>query len=182
MLHCPEADVVAVTHEHADHNDVGGVKGKPQVVRGAGAHEAKGIRVKGVATYHDTSKGSQRGENTIFCIAVDGVTICHVGDLGHDLDDRTVADVGPVDVLLVPVGGNFTVDAAVANRVCDRLKPKLVIPMHFQNDRCPNFPVTGVDDFVALRSPVKRLDGSELTVRKEDLPATVETVVTPARA
>jgi L-ascorbate metabolism protein UlaG (beta-lactamase superfamily) len=177
-----EADVVAVTHEHADHNDVGGVKGKPQVVRGAGAHEAKGIRVKGVATYHDTSKGSQRGENTIFCIAVDGVTICHVGDLGHDLDDRTVAEVGPVDVLLVPVGGNFTVDAAVANRVCDRLKPKLVIPMHFQNDRCPNFPVTGVDDFVALRSSVKRLEGTELTVRKEDLPATVETVVLqPAR-
>jgi L-ascorbate metabolism protein UlaG (beta-lactamase superfamily) len=177
-----EADVVTVSHEHADHNDVAGVKGKPQIVRGAGTHEAKGIRFKGVATYHDTSTGSQRGENTLFCFAVDGVNVCHLGDLGHALDDRAVTEAGPVDVLLVPVGGNFTIDAAVANRVCDKLKPKIVIPMHFQNDRCPNFPVTGVDDFVALRSSVKRLDGSEVTVRKEELPATVETVVLrPAR-
>jgi L-ascorbate metabolism protein UlaG (beta-lactamase superfamily) len=177
-----EADIVTVSHEHADHNDVAGVKGKPQVVRGVGAHEAKGIRFKGVAAYHDTATGSQRGENTIFCFEVDGVKVCHLGDLGHPLDDRAVAEAGPVDVLFVPVGGNFTVDAAVANRVCDRLKPKIVIPMHFQNDRCPNFPVAGVDDFTALRSSVKRIDGSEITVRKEELPATVETVVLrPAR-
>jgi L-ascorbate metabolism protein UlaG (beta-lactamase superfamily) len=177
-----EADIVTVSHEHADHNDVAGVKGKPQIVRGVGTHEAKGIRFKGVAAYHDPSTGSQRGENTIFCFAVDGVNVCHAGDLGHDLDDRIVAETGPVDVLLVPVGGNFTIDAAVANRVCDKLKPKLIIPMHFQNDRCPNFPVTSVDDFVTLRSSVKRLDASEVVVRKEELPANVETVVLrPAR-
>src|SRR3972149_1099718 len=155
-----ECDGVTLSHEHADHNDVAGVKGKPQIIRGAGAHEAKGIRFKGVATYHDESTGSQRGENTMFCFAVDGVNVCHLGDLGHALDDRAVAEAGPGDVLLVPVGGNFTIDAAVAHRVCDKLKPKVVIPMHFQNDRCPNFPVTGVDDFVALRSSVKRIDGS----------------------
>ena len=177
-----EADVVAVSHEHADHNDVGGVKGKPQVVRGAGAHEAKGIRVKGVATYHDTSKGSQRGENTIFCIAVDGVTICHVGDLGHALDDATAAEIGPVDLLLLPVGGNFTIDAAVANGICEKLRPKVVIPMHFKNERCPNFPVAGVDDFVALRGNVRKLDGSELALTAAALPAETETVVLrPAR-
>jgi L-ascorbate metabolism protein UlaG (beta-lactamase superfamily) len=177
-----QADIVTVSHDHADHNDVAGVKGKPQVVRGAGTHEAKGIRFKGVAAYHDTSTGSQRGENTILCFAVDGVNVCHLGDLGHDVDDRAVTEVGPVDVLLVPVGGNFTIDAAVASRVCDKLKPKIVIPMHFQNERCPNFPVTGVDDFVALRSSVKTIDGSEVTVRKEELPPTVETVVLrPAR-
>ena len=118
----------------------------------------------------------------MFCFAVDGVNICHLGDLGHDLDDRTVAEAGPVDVLLVPVGGNFTIDAAVANCVCDKLKPKMVIPMHFQNDRCPNFPVAGVDEFVKMRPSVKKLDSSEVTVRKEELPASVETVVLrPAR-
>jgi L-ascorbate metabolism protein UlaG (beta-lactamase superfamily) len=88
----------------------------------------------------------------MFCFAVDGVNVCHLGDLGHDLDDRAVADAGPVDVLLIPVGGNFTIDAAVASRVCDKLKPKIAIPMHFRNERCPNFPVAGVDDFVAMRS------------------------------
>jgi L-ascorbate metabolism protein UlaG (beta-lactamase superfamily) len=177
-----EADIVTVSHDHADHNDVGAVKGKPQVVSGAGSHEAKGVRFKGVPTYHDPSSGSQRGANVMFCFALDGVNVCHVGDLGHDLDDRAVTEAGPIDVLLIPVGGNFTIDAAEANRVCERLKPKIIIPMHFQNERCPNFPVKGVDDFVAMRPAVKRLDGSEVTVRKEDLPAAVETVVLrPAR-
>jgi len=177
-----EADIVVVSHEHADHNDVAQVKGNPTVVRGAGSHEAKGIRFKGVASAHDPSGGSQRGENTIFCFAVDGVNVCHLGDLGHDLDDRAVAEAGPVDVLLVPVGGNFTIDAAAANRVCNKLNPKMVIPMHFKNERCPNFPVAGVDEFEGMRPSVKKLDGSEVTVRKEELPSAVETVVLrPAR-
>jgi L-ascorbate metabolism protein UlaG (beta-lactamase superfamily) len=177
-----EADIVTVSHDHADHNNVADVKGKPQIVRGAGAHEAKGIRFKGVAAFHDPSSGSQRGSNTMFCFAVDGVNVCHLGDLGHDLDDRAGADVGPVDVLLIPVGGNFTIDAAVASRVCDKLKPKIVIPMHFQNERCPNFPVSGVDDFAKKRPSVKKPGSSEITVRKEELPASVETVVLrPAR-
>ena len=177
-----EADVVTVSHDHADHNNVADVKGKPQVVRGVGSHEAKGIRFKGVATYHDTSSGRERGANTLFCFAVDGVNVCHLGDLGHELDDRTVTEAGPVDVLLVPVGGNFTVDAGVAHRVCEKLGPKVVIPMHFRNDRCPNFPVAGVDDFVRLRSSVKRLDASEVSISREELPPTVETVVLrPAR-
>ena len=103
---------------------------------------------------------------------MDGVNVCHLGDLGHDLDDRTVAEAGPVDVLLVPVGGNFTIDAAAANRVCDKLKPKMVIPMHFRNDRCPNFPVADVDDFVKMEARLQRSH-----VRKEELPTTVETVV-----
>jgi len=177
-----EADVVTVTHDHADHNNVADVKGKPQVVRGVGSHEARGIRFKGIATYHDTSSGGERGANTVFCFAVDGVNVCHLGDLGHDLDDRTVAEAGPVDVLLVPVGGNFTVDAAVAHRVCEKLGPKVVIPMHFRNERCPSFPVAGVDEFVRLRPSVKTLDASEVSFSREELPATVETVVLrPAR-
>lgn len=177
-----EADIVTVSHEHADHNNVADVKGDPQVVRGVGSHEAKGIRFKGVTTHHDESSGSQRGPNTLFCFAVDGVNVCHAGDLGHGLDDSAAADAGPVDVLLVPVGGNFTVDAAVANNVCEKLKAKIVIPMHFQNDRCPNFPVAGVDEFLAMRSSTKKLDASEVTVRREELPESVETVVLrPAR-
>ena len=122
------------------------------------------------------------GENTIFCFAVDGVNVCHLGDLGHDLDDRAVSEIGAVDVLLAPVGGNFTIDAAVTNQVCEKLKPKLVIPMHFRNDHCPNFPVAGVDEFQGMRSAVKTPGSSEVTVRKEDLPSAVETVVLqPAR-
>jgi L-ascorbate metabolism protein UlaG (beta-lactamase superfamily) len=171
------ADIVTVSHEHDDHNNVAAVQGNPQVVRGAGIHEAKGIQFKGVASSHDPTSGSQRGPNTIFCFALDDINVCHLGDLGHDLDDRTAAEIGQVDVLLIPVGGNFTIDAAAATRACEKLSPRVVIPMHFKNERCPNFPVAGVEDFLKGRAAVKRPNESEVELRKSDLPAAAETVV-----
>jgi L-ascorbate metabolism protein UlaG (beta-lactamase superfamily) len=171
------ADIVTVSHDHADHNNVAAVKGNPQVVRGLGSHEVKGIQFKGIATAHDESAGKQRGSNTIFCFTLDGINVCHLGDLGHELSDQTVADIGDVDVLLIPVGGNFTIDAIVANGVCKKLAPKLIIPMHYKNARCPTFPVASVDEFTREREQVKTPPGSEIEVNKEELPATAETIV-----
>ncbi len=171
------ADIVTVSHDHADHNNVAAVKGSPQVVQGVGSHEAKGVRFKGIATAHDESSGKERGANTIFCFALDGINVCHLGDLGHDLSDQAVADIGDVDVLLIPVGGNFTIDAPVAERVCQKLAPKVVIPMHFRNDRCPGFPVAGVEDFTQARQQVKTIAGSEIELKKEQLPSGAETMV-----
>jgi L-ascorbate metabolism protein UlaG (beta-lactamase superfamily) len=171
------ADIVTVSHDHADHNNVAAVKGNPQVVRGLGSHEAKGIQFKGIATAHDESAGKQRGSNTIFCFTLDGINVCHLGDLGHELSDQTVADIGDVDVLLIPVGGNFTIDGVVANVICKKLAPKLIIPMHFKNARCPTFPVAGVEDFTREREQVKAMPGSEIEVKKEQLPTAAETIV-----
>lgn len=176
------ADIVIVSHEHGDHNNVAAVKGDPQVIRGDGSHEAKGLTFRGVASYHDASKGGERGENTIFCFAVDGVNVCHVGDLGHELDDKAIAQIGQVDLLLLPVGGNFTIDATVAGQVCEKLRPKVVIPMHFKNERCPTFPVAEVDEFLGVCSQVKKLESSEVEITADALPASTETVVLkPAR-
>jgi len=171
------ADIVTVSHDHADHNNVAAVKGSPQVVQGVGSHEAKGVRFKGVATAHDESSGKERGANTIFCFALDGINVCHLGDLGHDLSDQAVADIGDVDVLLIPVGGNFTIGAAVADVVCKKLAPRVIIPMHFKNDRCPTFPVAGVEDFTQTRQQVKTIAGSEIELKKEQLPSGAETMV-----
>jgi L-ascorbate metabolism protein UlaG (beta-lactamase superfamily) len=171
------ADVVTVSHDHADHNNVAAVKGNPQVVQGVGSHEAKGVRFNGVATAHDESSGKERGTNTIFCFALDGINVCHLGDLGHDLSDQTVADIGDVDVLLIPVGGNFTIDAPVANGICRKLAPRVIIPMHFKNARCPSFPVAGVEDFTRERQQVKTIAGSEIELKKERLPSGAETIV-----
>jgi L-ascorbate metabolism protein UlaG (beta-lactamase superfamily) len=88
------ADVVTVSHDHRDDNNVAAVKGDPQVVRGVGSQKAKGIHFHGVASAHDRSSGSERGANTIFCFALDGTNVCHLGDLGHDLSYQTVADMG----------------------------------------------------------------------------------------
>jgi L-ascorbate metabolism protein UlaG (beta-lactamase superfamily) len=171
------ADIVTVSHEHPDHNNTAAVKGKPEVVRGAGVHKVKGVEIKGVSTSHDEASGSQRGPNTVFCFTLDGVRVCHLGDLGHDLAAGLLAEIGPVDVLLIPVGGNFTIDANVASRVADRIAPKVVIPMHFNNERCRDFPVAAVDDFRKKRQRVRTLDASEVEIKKDNLPAETETVI-----
>ncbi len=171
------ADIVTVSHDHPDHNYVAGVPGKPQVVTGTGTHRAKGIEFKGIASYHDESSGGERGPNTIFCFTVNGVRLCHVGDLGHQLTDKQLSEIGEVDVLLIPVAGTFTIDAAGANKVVDKIKPRVVIPMHFRTERCPSFPVTDCQPFLAGKKNVKRMNASEVEFRKGELPKETEIVV-----
>jgi L-ascorbate metabolism protein UlaG (beta-lactamase superfamily) len=169
------ADIVTVSHEHGDHNNVAAVRGNPEVVRGTA--KVKGIEFKGILTYHDDVEGHPRGKNTILCFGVDGVRVCHLGDLGHPLSDEQVSELGKVDILLAPVGGNFTIDARVATELCDRLKPAVVIPMHYRNDRCPTFPVTGVDEFLRGKEGVKRLDVSEVDFTPGGLPSATQIIV-----
>ena len=168
------ADIVTVSHEHGDHNNVAAVKGNPEVVRGTA--KVKEVEFKGIPTYHDNVGGNQRGKNTIFCFEVNGIRVCHLGDLGHQLSDKQVAEIGRVDILLVPVGGFYTIDANVATVVCNQLTPKVIIPMHYKNDRC-RFPVFSVDEFIQGKEGVGRLDASEVEFKKGELPATTQIVV-----
>ncbi len=168
------ADIVTVSHEHSDHSNVSAVRGNPEAVRGTA--KVRGIEFKGVPTYHDNTGGSQRGKNTIFCFEVDGIRVCHLGDLGHPLNDKQTAELGSVDILLIPVGGSYTIDAKVASQLCDRLKPKVIIPMHFKNDKCA-FPIAGVDEFLQGKEGVSRLDASEVEFKQGELPASTQTVV-----
>ena len=171
------ADIVVVSHEHPDHNNVEGVPGSPDVIRGAGKRQAKGIEFRAIASFHDDTGGSQRGPNNIFCFTVNGVRLCHLGDLGHTLSDQQLADIGEVDVLLTPMAGNFTIDADAAHKVVGQIKPCVVIPMHYQTDKCPTFPVTDVEPFLAGKTNVKRLDTAEAEFKKEQLPSATEIVV-----
>ena len=168
------ADIVTVSHEHTDHNNVSGVRGNPEVVRGTA--KVKGIEFKGIPTYHDDAEGELRGNNAILCFEVDGIRVCHLGDLGHPLSDKQTAELGSVDILLIPVGGFYTIDAKVASQLCDGLKPKVIIPMHFKNNKCA-FPIAGVDGFLQGKEGVSRLDASEVEFKQGELPATTKTVV-----
>lgn len=170
------ADIVMVSHEHGDHNNAAAVSGSPQLVKGAGVQEAKGIQFKGIASFHDDAEGSQRGPNTIFCFTVDDVKLCHLGDLGHHLSEQQIADIGDVDVLLIPVGGFFTIDAAVATDTTEKLKPRVVIPMHYSTDKCA-YPISGVEDFLKGKVNVKKMDASEVELTKSELPSATEIVV-----
>lgn len=126
------ANLVLTSHAHADHNYVAGVSGSPYVISGPGEYEVKGVKVTGVASFHDDEKGSKRGKNTIYLIEAEGIFVCHLGDLGHLLTEEEVSQIGKVDVLLVPVGGYYTIDAEKAMTVVNQLEPLIVVPMHFK--------------------------------------------------
>jgi L-ascorbate metabolism protein UlaG (beta-lactamase superfamily) len=131
---------------------------------------------KGIATYHDPSKGSERGTNTIFTFSVDGLNVCHLGDLGHVLTDKELAEVGPVDILFIPVGGYFTIDSKEATRVGEQIRPKVLIPMHFKTEKC-GFPIAPVEDFLKGKTNIKRVKASEVTFDQTSLPSKMEIVV-----
>jgi L-ascorbate metabolism protein UlaG (beta-lactamase superfamily) len=170
------ADIVTVSHDHFDHNAVSSVAGKPELVKNIGAKNVKGIQFKGIATYHDEAGGKQRGANTILCFSVDGIKICHLGDLGHPLNSGQLKEIGDVDLLLIPVGGYFTIDARVATQICNDLKPRVIVPMHYKTAKL-DFPVAGVDDFLKGKGNVKRLDRNEIELKAETLPGESEILV-----
>jgi L-ascorbate metabolism protein UlaG (beta-lactamase superfamily) len=170
------ADVVTVSHGHLDHCNVAAVRGNPEVVRRTGRSAAKGVEFNGIASYHDDAKGRLRGNNIIFCFEVDGIKVCHLGDLGHLLDDKQLAEIGSVDIVLIPVGGFFTIDARAASQVCDQLKPKVIIPMHYRTEK--SFPdIARVDEFIKGKSNVTRQDSSEVEFKAGELPATAQIIV-----
>jgi len=169
------ADVVVVTHEHFDHNAVGEVSGRPAVLREPrGRKSAAGIEFLGVKTYHDTQQGRQRGENTVVVFEVDGVRFCHAGDLGEALSPDQVRRIGRVDVVMLPVGGFFTLDLADANRVVAQLKPKVAIPMHYRTRyTAPGLRMlAGVGGFLRGKKNVRMIKGSQVTVSSAGLPNT----------
>lgn len=170
------ADVVLVSHDHGDHNNVSTVQGKPEVVKGSGTKTVGRIPFRGVATSHDTSRGSERGPNTAFCFTLDNLNLCHLGDLGHALSPVQVTEIGAVDILFIPVGGFFTIDAVVAAQVCDQLKPRITIPMHFKTPKCV-YPIAGVEDFLKGKKGVRKIAGSEMELGRQDLPTDTEIVL-----
>jgi L-ascorbate metabolism protein UlaG (beta-lactamase superfamily) len=148
-------------------------------VRGAGKKELKGVPIEGTDVFHDTSGGKERGANTVFKMTIDGIKIVHLGDLGHPLSDQEVRNIGAVDILLVPVGGYFTIDAATAETIIGKLNPKIVVPMHFKTEKC-GFPIASVNEFTKNKQ-IKEFD-SEFEMNKENLPGIITTyVLTPAK-
>jgi len=130
----PSADIVTVSHEHEDHNFVQGVAGTPKVIRGPGEYEIAGVMITGIRTIHDSQEGKRQGKNTVYVIEMDDIRTCHLGDLGHIPTADQVEEMSGVEILLVPVGGGGTLDAAAAAETVSLLAPRLVIPMHYATD------------------------------------------------
>lgn len=152
-MHPITADIVTISHEHRDHNDVPSVSGNPLVIRGTFETEIDGIFIRGVNTFHDTKGGKERGSNKVFIISSEGLQLVHLGDLGHPLSPQQVQAIGPVDILMVPVGGTYTIDAAGAAAAVRTLKPKIVIPMHYLTQYV-TLPIEPVEKFTSLYGQV----------------------------
>ncbi len=144
------------------------MKGNPKVLSSEGSTSVGEATISGVGTFHDETRGSQRGRNVVFTVEMDGLRVTHLGDLGHPLSDRQAAEIGKPDILLVPVGGFFTIDASTASEVAEKLGPRIVIPMHYKTECC-GFPIASVDGFLRGKENVKRV-GQEAEVSPESLP------------
>src|SRR5713101_102746 len=125
------ASIVTVSHDHPGHNYVSGVSGNPRVVRGPGEYEISDVLITGVASYHDNKRGQERGRNTIYVIHMDDLVICHLGDLGHTLQEEQLEEVADADILLIPIGGHNTINATQAAEVISQVEPRIIIPMHY---------------------------------------------------
>lgn len=171
------ADAVLVTHEHADHNNVGLIAGAPRVLRaaqGVGDHDLGFCTVRGIPAFHDDAKGKQRGSNTVYRIELGGLAFVHLGDLGHLLSAGQATALQPVDVLFAPLGGHFTLDPAKLDALVESLAPHVVVGMHFATRYTPKLPIASATEVARGRANVRQLGASEFEVDRSQLPAATE--------
>lgn len=175
------ADVCTVSHSHPGHNQVAGIGGNPKILSGPGEYEVKGINITGVPTFHDSERGKKRGKNTAYLIELDDLVVCHLGDLGHVLTAEQVDQIGDnVDVLLIPVGGDGTIDAAQAVEVISLLDPGVVIPMHYRVGELDSH-LDPVEKFLREMGVSEAAPQPRATMSKTGLPEATQVLVLDPR-
>ena len=175
------ADIILSSHGHGDHWDRRTAKEwskvDTEILKWKNEEfDIKGVKIKGIATAHDDQGGALRGPNTVFVFTIDEITFCHCGDLGHTLSDDQLKQIGKIDVLLIPVGGFFTIGPEEATKVVEQLKPKIVIPMHYYHEGLAELfkKLSKVDEFLKGKTNAKKLDSSETDINKEKFPEKTE--------
>ena len=175
------ADVVLQSHDHKDHNNTKVIDsptgGKPMFFARSGEYEVSGVVITGISSFHDDSEGSERGKNIIFHLMFDGLNIVHLGDLGQSkLSEEQITQIGTTDILLIPVGGNYTIDSHTAATIVSQLEPKIIIPMHFKIEGL-KFELEGVERFLQEMGAESVIPQPKLPITKEKLPEESQVVV-----
>jgi len=164
------ADIVTVSHQHKDHNNIKIVKDVKKIIDGAGEYEIGGVSIIGIQAFHDKKHGEERGKNTVFIFEIDGIRIAHLGDLGEQLSDDQIDAMGDIDILLIPVGGEYTIGANEAVMLVQKIDPMIIIPMHYQlpENKDKMSRLASVDGFLKeVGMMVERLP--KLSIKKDDL-------------
>ena len=175
-IHVPDVlgDIILVSHDHYDHNSVESVeKENSMVITDETEKTVLDVQIKGIKSFHDGCHGEKRGKNIIYKFTMDNISFCHLGDLGHELDESAVQQIGDVDVLFIPIGGNFTIDAEKAWNVINGIKPKIVIPMHYKFGGL-SLPIAEIDPFLAKNNFDVLHVGNEINIEREDMPENPE--------
>lgn len=164
-----EANIVLATHQHHDHNNIKAVSGHPFIIEGPGEYEIKEVFIQGIAAFHDSSLGKERGANTIYTIEAEGIRLCHLGDLGQkELTSEQIEKIGEIDILMIPVGGVYTISAKEAVKVMSQIEPNITIPMHYQIAKL-KVKLEGLDKFLKTMG-IKKLEPlAKLSIKKKDI-------------
>lgn len=176
------ADMLLITHNHADHGYVDGVTNYKLLINTPGEYEMSDTFVYGIKTFHDENKGDERGANTIYQIDIDDFSLLHLGDLGHELNKETLEKLSDIDVLMIPVGGTYTIDAKVAAKVISSIEPSIIVPMHYQTPDLTGLSnkLAGLKEFLEEMgvedNGVSKMDSLKLST-KNDLPEESEVYI-----
>ena len=163
-------DIILVSHDHYDHNSVKSVeKEDSKVVTDERKRTISNVEIRGIESFHDEVRGEKRGRNIIYKFTMDDIKFCHLGDLGHKIDEDAVQKIGDVDILFIPIGGTFTVDADQAWKVVNMIKPKIAIPMHYKIGGL-SLPIAGIEPFLEKNKYKILKVGNEIDIEKDDLP------------
>jgi L-ascorbate metabolism protein UlaG (beta-lactamase superfamily) len=175
------APIVTISHNHPGHNFAEGIGGNPRVVRGPGEYEISDVLITGVQSYHDAKRGGERGRNTIYVIHMDDLVICHLGDLGHILQEEQLEEVADADILLIPISGSNTLSAAQAAEVISQVEPRIVIPMHYRPSTGPDDGPDPLDKFCREMGIEAANPQPKLNVLRSTLPAETQVVILSQR-
>lgn len=172
------ANAVTVSHHHYDHDAVENVGGNPVILDKESGLDLSGVDIDAIKSFHDECRGKKRGENIIFKFRMDGIDICHLGDLGEACSSDLIETVLPVNVLLIPVGGTYTIDAEMAKEYVDRIMPDVVIPMHYRT-KDSKLDIDKVDEFIKLfdEDCIEERDGNSLELSRSDLSGETRIIV-----
>jgi len=164
-----EADILLISHDHHNHNNKKAVKGSPFLIDGPGEYEIKGIFVRGILAFHDNLQGRERGEITIFTIESEGIKICHLGDLGQkELTEEQLNQIGNVDILMIPIGGIYTISAKEAQKIISQIEPKISIPMHYLIPKL-KIKLESLDKFLKMMGQKSIEPQNKFSIKKKDI-------------
>jgi L-ascorbate metabolism protein UlaG (beta-lactamase superfamily) len=170
------ADIVTISHFHPGHSHTDVIDGDFKIIRSPGEYEQKGVYITGIASFHDSIEGSERGKNTVYIIEIDGVTICHLGDIGHLPSSHMEEEIGEVGILFIPVGGFSTIDSSIASDAVRSLSPKIIIPMHYKTPKLTR-ELDPVDNFLSKLGVKEVVAQPRLTINRSTLPVSTQVVV-----